>query len=376
MISITVTSNKLILESPTAELPIYHCTYIWHVSEINISVFFLQEPTMLSREMGDYISLVLILFYAHQSNADCHLFQVAPPRIGRFCPTDEIPQRPVEVHACKYHCIQSKRCIAFNFNHTDKACTHMINPCAMALSYPDVQYIVFSQRPASQCYEWVLYSTSAGMDVMEDRTIHTNRAIQKISRLQKNGNDIVGHLIHYPLKNCYGWYGVEEIQRSFGLLCQYLRAKEGCTLLWVPYIAGQHVPPRSVIGGKMANGDVNYVVKLDMLIGGAMRHSAGYFTQGASYGVGMYAGNKGTATSMHVLIVLWGEVYFTTDIYPDEFIVGNMNFDVDFLPFIKSSWLTQVVKNLLWDDKNPFTQPTSCMIPVSLPTYGLGHRQP
>ena len=300
--------------------------------------------------MGNYISLILISFYIRHTNAFCQLFEIAPQSIGRFCPTDEIPQRPVEAHECKYHCIQSKFCSAFNYNHTDKACTHITNPCAMALSYHDVQYTVFSQRPASQCYEWLFYDTNLNVDDMEDRTIHTDRAEQKLSRLHKDGSDIVGYLIHVK-RDCYGWYRTAQIQRSYGLQCQYLRTKEGCTLFWVPYTVGSRIPPRSVIGGKMANGDVNYVVKLDMFISPYIRHSAGYFTQGTSYGVGMYAGTKMIATSMHILIVLWVKVLLITDHFHDEFIVQNMKLDLDILPFIKTPWLHRLSKWLFWGVK-------------------------
>ena len=267
---------------------------------------YLQEPTVFGQNMVDYISLILISIYIRNTNADCHLFEIAPLSIGRFCPTDAIPQRPVEAHECKYHCIQSKFCSAFNYNHTHKSCTRIVNPCAMALSYPDVQYTVFAQRPANQCYEWVFYDSSVTDDVMEDRTIHTDRAGLKVSRLQKDGNDIVGYLVH-GFKNCYGWYVDRQIDSISGLLCQYLRVKEGCSLFWVPYIVGQSLPPRSVIGGKMANGDVNHVIKFRKLLSAGLIHAAGYFTTGTSYGVGFYDYKKLTATSMHILIVLWGK---------------------------------------------------------------------
>ena len=286
------------------------CMRRYMFSKLSFMYTNLQEPTVFGRDMVDYISLIFISIYIRNANADCHLFEIAPLSIGRFCPTDAIPQRPVEAHECKYHCIQSKFCSAFNYNHTDKACTRMINPCAMALSYPDVQYTVFAQLAANQCYEWVFYDSSVADDVMEDRTIHTDRAGQKVSRMQKDGNDIVGYLVH-GLKNCYGWYVDRQIDSGSGLLCQYLRVKEGCTLFWVPYIVGQSLPPRSVIGGTMANGDVNHVIKFHKLLNVGLIHSAGYFTAGASYGVGFYNFKKQTATSMHILIVLWGKAKLT-----------------------------------------------------------------
>ena len=257
------------------------CMRRYMFSKLSFMYTNLQEPTVFGRDMVDYISLIFISIYIRNANADCHLFEIAPLSIGRFCPRDAIPQRPVEAHECIYHCIQSKFCSAFNYNHTDKACTRMINPCAMALSYPDVQYTVFAQLAANQCYEWVFYDSSVTDDVMEDRTIHTDRAGQKVSRMQKDGNDIVGYLVH-GLKNCYGWYVDRQIDSGSGLLCQYLRVKEGCTLFWVPYIVGQSLPPRSVIGGTMANGDVNHVIKFHKLLNVGLIHSAGYFTAGAS----------------------------------------------------------------------------------------------
>ena len=188
---------------------------------------------------------------------------------------------------------------AFNYNFTDKTCTHITNPCALALNYPAVKYMAFPLTSANQCYEWVLYHTN---NFIDERTTVTDRSEVRMSRMQRGGNDIVDYL-HTKIESCSGWYGDRQIDRNSGP-CQILMVKEGCTLFWVPYVVGQRLPSRPVIGGKMANGDANYVVKLDGLYNGYMRHSAGYFMRGTSYGIGTYAGQKLTATVMHMLVVL------------------------------------------------------------------------
>ena len=194
------------------------------------------------------------------------------PYSGRYCPGDGIVTRHPLRHHCRYMCIQSNDCKAYNYNATDGTCLRFTSPCAEALYDHIMEYMVFRENPADRCYEWVQYNPG---DAIDPRVIYLSADVL-ISRMQRDGLENIGHLVESQ-RRCYAvWLGSEFDSRG-GYQCQLLRIKEGCTIFWVLYIARDPIPPRAVTAGQTANGDRVFVTKFYI---GAYR--SGHYVEGAA----------------------------------------------------------------------------------------------
>ena len=218
------------------------------------------------------------------------------PYSGRYCPGDGIETRHPLHHHCRYMCIQSKSCKAYNYNVIDGTCLRFTSPCAEALDDPIMEYMVFREEPADQCYEWVQYNAG---DTIDQRIIHVRENIV-ISRMQRAGQDIVGYFVK-PQRTCYAVWMGSQFGSSSGYPCQLLRIKEGCTILWVPYIARDTIPPRAVMAGQMANGDTVFVTKF---FTSTVAYIGGHYVEGAAESISPFANRIERSNTMMVPVVL------------------------------------------------------------------------
>ena len=178
-------------------------------------------------------------------------------------------------HQCRYLCLQSVTCKAYNYNATMKTCTRFTSPCPKAFSDPDMAFMVLRETPVNQCYEWVLYTG----DPVHERMIQTDNDWLIVSRLKVYGNDVVCYFTGVS-NTCWATLVTTEYSTRQGHQCERLRVVEGCTITWVSYTAGEPLPPNAVIGGVLANGDVPYVVKFDCCVySNIMINIVGYYIE-------------------------------------------------------------------------------------------------
>ena len=90
-----------------------------------------------------------------------------------------------------------------------------------AKSDPFVEFVVFTQRPYEECYEWVPYSPG---DTADDRMIYTDNPWRMIRRMQKDSNDFGGYFFTM-FSDCYASTGDSSFRKNQGYPCQRLRIK-------------------------------------------------------------------------------------------------------------------------------------------------------
>ena len=228
----------------------------------------------------------------------CKLFSVPETDNGRYCPSDGLAIPHLLSDQCKYICIASPRCNAYNYNTTKRTCTRFASPCLQAIPDAVMEFAVFTEKTKDQCYQWIPYSSG---DAVDPRMVSTDDAHFIICRMQKDGNDIVC-FYDSRTSNCYAIWESPEFS-SQGYPCQRLRIMEDCTVFWVPYTAGHPIHPRAVIGGHMANGDVVYVTKFDFNYPPVLS-LAGHYVEGAADTVATAGGVARKTSTMMMLIVL------------------------------------------------------------------------
>ena len=251
--------------------------------------------------MGAFTSLSLLTVVTVMNVAvnRCEFYNLAMPYKGRYCTGDGTVTLKLLPHECRYMCLQSPTYRAYNYNVTAETCTRFTSPCPQAFSDPVMEFVVFRETPVSQWYEWVMYSPG---DPLGERMIATDSPWCVVSRLQVNGNDVVSYFVT-DSDHCWGTFGETEYSTQQGYRCERLRVVEGCTIFCVPYTAGNPLPPRAVIGGVMANGDVPYVVKFDCIHNGKVESISGYYIEGATHAISGYYSTR-YSTNMTMMVVL------------------------------------------------------------------------
>ena len=225
----------------------------------------------------------------------CKVYSLLTPFNGRYCPGDGIVSLHLLPHQCRYTCLQSTTCKAYNYNVTDATCTRFASSCLQAFADTRMEFMLFIEKKADQCYQWVPYSSG---DSVDPRMISTDQPIRLICRVQRDGNDLVCYF-HTMYNECYASWGTSQFSNTGGYPCQRLRIMDDCTVFWVPYTARDSIHPRAVIAGRMANGDVVYVTQFD-----SVHHLSGHYVQGGDFATSPYGGSVRTSTTMMMLIVL------------------------------------------------------------------------
>ena len=244
-----------------------------------------------------FVVLLVVATALQVTAIRCGWFSLTLPYRGRFCIGEGTVIRNLLPRQCRHVCLQSATCKAYNYNVTGGTCTRFTSPCPQAYSDPIMEFVVFRETPTNKCYEWVSYSRG---DPLDERMIATDSPWCIVARLQVNGNDVVSYMIPKKRK-CIGTFEGTEYN-SVLYQCERLRVMEGCTIFFVPYTAGSPLPSRVVIGGVIANGDVAYVVKFDIIHNGN-KSISGYYIEGASHATSGYAGTRHSRTMMMMVVL-------------------------------------------------------------------------
>ena len=230
---------------------------------------------------------------------NCVQYSLSMTYFGRYCTSDGIVTYPQLPHHCRYLCLQSATCKAYNYNSTENTCTHFSSPCPLAFPDTAMELTVLTEIPINQCYEWVTY---AQRDPIDQRRIHMHPTYQ-ICRMTRAGNDILCYF-HLELSQCIGYLGSTQFTDRDGSPCQRLRVIEDCAVFWVPYVARDPIPTRAVEAGHIADGNTVHVTKVVVIINNKPRTLTGHHFLGADKSCCIFARRVLCNSAMMMLVVL------------------------------------------------------------------------
>ena len=203
--------------------------------------------------MKKIIVLSLLCNATVWSHKTCESYDFANPFEGRYCPTDGIIIPNLQWHQCKLFCLETSNCQSINYNFTDNICTYFITTCPKAISNPGMAFVLFTGKQFEQCIEWI--PKKDGHPKRDDRSVTIDN-LRFAARMQKDGNDLVGHQLH---SICYSRDEAGKFESSYGYPCQYLRIRDGCTVYLMNYELGNPLPSNSLIGGYTSGGLPVYI---------------------------------------------------------------------------------------------------------------------
>ena len=208
------------------------------------------------------------------------------PLIGHFCTgtsNTQITLWNTDHPRCMLSCIVIKTCRYINHNYATNQCILGLDQCETLL--PMVGGTVNVLGPLRDtCLSWGS-KNEPGRDPV-------NLPI-RVARELRDGVLVVGKVD--PDGTFYANdQGVRVISGVPGI--EYLTKDPTCTVLWMPYMAGGILPVGVVTGGRLLDGSITYVSKIDSYV-------IGYYDEGTQQAYYEWAGT-GTTTTMEVLVLL------------------------------------------------------------------------
>ena len=184
----------------------------------------------------------------------CESHDFAHPFHGQYCPTEGIIIPNLSWHQCKLFCLETPSCQSVNYNFNYSICTYLTAICSKAIDRLGMAFALFTGRQPDECIEWI---PKGSRHPVGDRSV-TEGGLRFVARMQKAGNDFVGHM-NRDDGTCYARDDQMEIKSYHGLSCQYLRILDICTVYYENFELGAPLPPTAVIGGYTAEGLPVYI---------------------------------------------------------------------------------------------------------------------
>ena len=212
------------------------------------------------------------------------------PFNGRYCPSEGIINANLSWHQCKLYCLHTPSCESVNYNFTADLCAQLTTTCPKAVSHPDMAFVLLRGKQPEHCLEWIPKQDG---DPVRDRSV-TEDDQRFVARMQKDGNDFVCYL-GLSQYNCLSSDGNGgKIQSRYGHPCQYLRIRDGCTVMYVDYELGTPLPHMAPIGGYTADGRSVY-------IGLGKNNLPGYYIPGSKK---LVAGFHSCTSDVQILVLI------------------------------------------------------------------------
>ena len=210
----------------------------------------------------------------------------------------------VPAHECTLLCIQRSKCIATNYNSSDGTCQLLPATCLQASEDPSMTHTIFSRVNSEQCLEWMDHYEWMPADERRVMTKVGGDGEQRVmARMIYGGEYYPSH--YYPrYDKCFCTNGSLAIKSSRRVLCQILRMREGCTMAFMSYTAGDVLPVGALAVPNLLQHKSRYIAAIEMPSNNVLgRVVAGWYTIGADHAMYAHNGIK-TSTEMKLMVVL------------------------------------------------------------------------
>ena len=192
---------------------------------------------------------------------------------------------------CLWKCLRLETCHYINHNYDTGMCDLGFAKCESLTSMTDSTIHVFGP-PRETCAHWGS-SHGPGHVLVEGQ----DWTVLYLARMIKDGTLVVGKYDNPQRRFFANNEGVLVIETNEGI--ELLTMDLTCTLLWMPYIAGDLLPVGAISGGRLLDGSITYVCKIiqgDHLVFGYynIESELAYYELGGVH----------TTTSMEILLLL------------------------------------------------------------------------
>ena len=240
----------------------------------------------------------------------CVNYIAQKPLDGYHCPVDgrTIKLSQVTSNMCSHYCVTLSQChiVSYDANRHlclvhDSLCIEMVRDKEQVFSS-----VMFYMSPRRGCISWLPYQ---GNTPEGERLVcrHSSKRRYIAIRLHYNNEILPGRFADHStlLKLVSHVNGLTGIETSPTSSMDYLVVSEECSIAWVPYKAGDQMPPRAVVGGRKSHGGPLFVVSLWLSRGSYKPiYAYGHYDPDSQLGYGFNSGPD-SSSSVNVMVEIW-----------------------------------------------------------------------
>ena len=181
---------------------------------------------------------------------------------GYYCPVDTktVQLSHVSRHVCTHYCVTVLQCAMLSYHETKGMCMLQREICLeMVQSTGQVfSSIILYGSTKQECITWLPYPGSVPD---HERLVVMDNGNQ-VGRFRHNNEILPGKIAGSKVKTVSFVNGPTKIDDNLTPSVEFLVVSEMCGITWVPYVAGNPMPSRAVVGGRKVDGEPLFVAAL------------------------------------------------------------------------------------------------------------------
>ena len=246
------------------------------------------------------------IFNVHLSKeSNCVHKYTSGPLQRYFCDTEYYSYHTnIERHHCTQSCITDPRCWVLSYNFMNQSCSFGAEPCAVVDLDPDSLLLIYRKRLKEQCVTWITPFNDPENTHFSKRLVET---YPHHSHHYAVGRMIIGSDVHLgvvdkPSAAGFAYFVVGGAVTET-MNYELLSVHPSCTLMWLPYQAGEKIPSGALkLGYYVASGKHSYSIRT--FVYSDITYVYGVYVTDDSVGHYTYNGVK-TKSTMDILTQPW-----------------------------------------------------------------------
>ena len=253
-----------------------------------------------------YIMICAILKAHVSEGTDCIRKYTNEPLIGFHCDINyHAYYTNIEHHHCTERCMTDPRCWVLSYNSVNESCSLGAEPCAVADVHPDTLLVIYRDSLNEHCVTWIPPFNDPGYMHFTKRLVQTfpHHGYQYALGRMIRGSDIHLGSVASPGEDVGAFFAIDRVDEVHEPTnYELLSVGPRCTLVWLPYKAGDVMPPGALKLGYVSGEGHSYGIRV--YLADINSYGYGIYMTGDSVGYYTYHGVQ-TLIEMEILAQIW-----------------------------------------------------------------------
>ena len=262
-----------------------------------------------TKYMTIIIQLCLILQTQIYTQDVCTHLITTKPLNGYHCPFDSgtVQLSHVPDYICTHYCVSRLQCPLMSYYVNKGICLLHKRLCVQMVQDSEQMFssIISYQTVKYECISWLPYHLR---NISENyrfvHMVYRNKSSHVIRLYHKN-EILPGRIGNSKVKTVSLADDTSRITVNPDAATEYVVVSDVCSIAWVPYVAGNEIPSRAVVGGQRADGGPLFVAALWTTNDDKeQRYSYGYYDPESRQGHALNSGPRLNA-SVDMMVEIW-----------------------------------------------------------------------
>ena len=249
---------------------------------------------------------ILLLGMSVYTKDICTNVTIKKPLDGYYCTSDTntVQLSNVPYHLCTHYCISVWQCPMLSYYENKAMCLVYREICVVMVKGTEEVFrsIMLYEPPKNECISWLPYQ---GSDPSGERLVYkdSNYLIR-----QHHNNEILPGKVKKPsmkVRTVSLFNGPIRINKEANSKTEFLVVSDVCSIAWVPYVAGNEMPSRAVVGGQTVDGRPLFVASLWTADTSTNMGVFGYYDPETKLGYATTGGQTVSNSSVNIMVEIW-----------------------------------------------------------------------